>query len=112
MQSIYRKFSSFEELVNDFLTRDGIAIRCGDMDGTTYEVSYSDFAEMIISESFHVRAECSTVEVVRYEQTVDSLVDIFASLIRVFRRALTSLLIRLPKRPDASAKRSATNSAA
>ena len=81
MQSIYRKFSSFEELVNDFLTRDGIAIRCGDMDGTTYEVSYSDFAEMIISESFHVRAECSTVEVVRYEQTVDSLVDIFAHVI-------------------------------
>ena len=50
MQSIYRKFSSFEALVNDFMIRDGIAIRCGDMEGNTSEVSYKDFAEMIISE--------------------------------------------------------------
>ncbi|MBR2389910.1 MAG: acyl--CoA ligase, partial [Mogibacterium sp.] len=81
MYSICRKFSSFEELVNDFLTRDSIAIRCGDMEGNTSEVSYRDFAEMIISESFHVKAECSSVEVVRYEQTVDSLVDIFAHVL-------------------------------
>ena len=81
MYNIYRKFSSFEELVNDFLTRDGTAIRCGDMEGETSEVSYRDFGEMIISESFHVKAECSTVEVVRYEQTVDSLVDIFAHVL-------------------------------
>ena len=81
MYSIYRKFSSFEELVNDFLTRDGIAIRCGNMDGETYEVSYRDFADMIISESFLVKAECSSVEVVRYEQTVDTLVDIFAHVL-------------------------------
>ena len=81
MQSIYRKFPSFEALVNDFMTRDGIAIRCGDMEGNTSEVSYKDFAEMIISESFHVKAECSSVEVVRYEQTVDSLVDIFAHVL-------------------------------
>ena len=81
MYSIYRKFSSFEELVNDFLTRDSIAIRCGNMEGETYEVSYRDFGEMIISESFHVKAECSSVEVVRYEQTVDSLVDIFAHVL-------------------------------
>ena len=81
MYNIYRKFSSFEELVNDFLTRDGIAIRCGDMEGNTSEVSYRDFADMIISESFLVKAECSSVEVVRYEQTVDSLVDIFAHVL-------------------------------
>ena len=81
MYSIYRKFSSFEELVNDFLTRDSIAIRCGNMEGETSEVSYRDFGEMIISESFHVKAECSSVEVVRYEQTVDSLVDIFAHVL-------------------------------
>ena len=81
MQSIYRKFSSFEALVNDFMIRDGIAIRCGDMEGNTSEVSYKDFSEMIISESFHVKAECSSVEVVRYEQTVDSLVDIFAHVL-------------------------------
>lgn len=78
MYNIYRKYSSFEELVTDFLARDGIAIRCGNMEGETSEVSYRDFGEMIISESFHVKAECSSVEVVRYEQTVDSLVDIFA----------------------------------
>ncbi|MBQ6501733.1 MAG: acyl--CoA ligase [Mogibacterium sp.] len=81
MYSIYRKFSSFEELVNDFLARDGIAIRCGDMAGETSEVSYREFGEMIISESFLVKAECSSVEVVRYEQNVDSLVDIFAHVI-------------------------------
>ena len=81
MYNIYRKFSSFEELVNDFLARDSIAIRCGNMEGETCEVSYRDFGEMIISESFHVKAECSSVEVVRYEQTVDSLVDIFAHVL-------------------------------
>ena len=46
MYSIYRKFSSFEELVNDFLARDGIAIRCGNMEGETSEVSYRDFAHL------------------------------------------------------------------
>ena len=81
MYNIYRKFSSFEELVNDFLTRDSIAIRCGNLAGETSETSYREFAEMIISESFHVKAECSSVEVVRYEQTIDSLVDIFAHVL-------------------------------
>ena len=76
-----KRFSSFEELVNDFLSRDGIAIRWGDMDGATGEVSYKEFAEMITSEVFHVKAECSSVEVVRYEQNVTSLVDIFAHVI-------------------------------
>ena len=114
MYSIYRKFSSFEELVNDFLARDGIAIRCGNMEGETSEVSYRDFGEMIISESFHVRAECSSVEVVRYEQTVDSLVDILMlSLpIRVFRKVLTHTLPRQRKPQDISVKRRGTSSGA
>lgn len=77
----YKKYSSFEELITTFYSRDGIAIRCGDMEGATSKVSYKDLAEMIISESYHVKAECSSVEVVRYEQTVDSLVDIFAHVI-------------------------------
>ena len=64
MQSIYRKFSSFEALVNDFMIRDGIAIRCGDMEGNTSEVSYKDFAEMIISESFHVKAVLAGCDVI------------------------------------------------
>ena len=76
-----KQFSSFEELVNDFSSRSNIAIRCGDMDGKTSEVSYKDLSEMIISESFHVKAECSSVEVVRYEQNIESLVDIFAHVI-------------------------------
>jgi len=76
-----KRFSSFEELVSDFLSRDGTAIRWGDMDGVTGEVSYKEFAEMITSEVFHVKAECSSVEVVRYEQNVTSLVDIFAHVI-------------------------------
>lgn len=75
---MHKRYSSFEELVRDFAGREGIAIRCGDMDGMTSEVTYREFAEMIISETFHVKAECSSVEVVRYEQNVESLVDIFA----------------------------------
>ena len=77
----YKKYSSFEELVTAFLARDNVAIRCGDMDGVTSEVTYKEFAEMIISETYHVKAECSSVEVVRYEQNVESLVDIFAHVI-------------------------------
>ena len=103
MYNIYRKFSSFEELVNDFLTRDGIAIRCGDMEGETSEVSYRDFGEMIISESFHVKAECSTVEVVRYEQTVDSLVDIFAHVL-----AGCDVIIADPRVPEGFSEFAAT----
>ena len=103
MYNIYRKFSSFEELVNDFLTRDGTAIRCGDMEGETSEVSYRDFGEMIISESFHVKAECSTVEVVRYEQTVDSLVDIFAHVL-----AGCDVIIADPRVPEGFSEFAAT----
>ena len=95
MYSIHRKYSSFEELVTDFLARDGIAIRCGNMEGETSEVSYRDFGEMIISESFHVKAECSSVEVVRYEQTVDSLVDIFAYVL-----AGCDIIIADPRVPE------------
>lgn len=76
-----KQYASFEELVNSFYYRKGIAIRCGDMAGAVSETSYTEFAEMIISESFHVKAECSTVEVVRYEQNIESLVDIFAHVI-------------------------------
>ena len=74
-------FSSFEELINDFSSRDGIALRYGDMEGATGEISYKELGEMITSEVFHVKAACSSVEVVRYEQNVESLVDIFAHVI-------------------------------
>ena len=78
---MYKKYLSFEELVKDFAEREGTAIRCGDMEGNTSEISYKELSEMITSESFHVKAECSSVEVVRYEQNVESLVDIFAHVI-------------------------------
>lgn len=81
MTNTHRKYQSFEELINDFMLRDGIAICSCDTDGSVTEVSYKDFAEMIISESFHVKAACSTVEVIRYDQTVESIVDIFSHII-------------------------------
>ena len=78
---MYKKYQSFEELVRDFAVREGTAIMYAGGDGEIHHVSYRDLAEMIISESYHVKAECSAVEVVRYEQTVESLVDIFAHVI-------------------------------
>lgn len=81
MTKTHRKYQSFEELINDFKLRDGIAICSCDSEGSANEVSYKDFADMIISESFHVKAACSTVEVIRYDQTVESLVDIFSHII-------------------------------
>lgn len=78
---MYKKYQSFEELINAFMMRDGIAIRSCDTEGSVKEVSYKDLGEMIISESFHVKAACSTVEVVRYDQDVDSIVQIFAHII-------------------------------
>ena len=79
--NMYKKYQSFEELINDFLQRDGIALSCCDSDGNVLNVPYKELGEMIVSESFHVRAACSTVEVIRYEQNVDSIVDIFAHVI-------------------------------
>ena len=78
---MYRKFSSFEELVNDFLTRDGIALRYADEEDNLCEISYAELAEMIMSETLHIRAECSSVEVVLDEQSPETLVNIFAHVI-------------------------------
>ena len=75
---MYRKFSSFEELVNDFLSRDGIAVRYADEDNVIRDISYREFAKLILSEALHVKAECSSVEVIRDEQTPETLVNIFA----------------------------------
>ena len=75
---MYKKFSSFEELVNDMSSRDGIAIRYADEDDKIRDISYREFAEMIRSETIHVKAVCSSVEVIRDEQTPDTLVNVFA----------------------------------
>ncbi len=75
---MYKKYSSFEELVNDFSSRDGIALRYADEEDKISELSYVKLAEMIRSETFHVKAECSDVEVVLDEQSPETIVNIFA----------------------------------
>ena len=78
---MYRKFSSFEELVSDMSTRDGVAIRYAGEDDIVRDISYSGFAEMIREETLRVKAECSGVEVVIAEQTPDSIISIFSHVI-------------------------------
>ena len=73
-----KKFSSFEELVADFPSRSGVALRYADEDDVIHDISYADLAGMIISEMHHVKAECSNVEVLLDEGTPDSLISIFA----------------------------------
>lgn len=75
---MYRKFSSFEELVSDMSTRDGVAIRYAGENDIVRDISYSGFAEMIREETLRVKAECSGVEVIRDEQDPETLVNIFA----------------------------------
>ena len=78
---MHKKYSSFEELIKDFAEREGAAILYARDDCTISEVTYKKLADMIISESYHVKAACSSVEVIRYNQDVDSIVDIFAHVI-------------------------------
>lgn len=78
---MYKKFSSFEELVNDMSIRDGVAIRYAGEDDIVRDITYSEFAEMIREETLRVKAECSVVKVIRDEQDPDTLVNIFAHVI-------------------------------
>lgn len=78
---MYKKFSSFEELVNDMSIRDGVAIRYAGEDDIVRDISYSEFAEMIREETLRVKAECSGLKVIRDEQDPDTLVNIFAHVI-------------------------------
>lgn len=75
---MYRKYTSFEELVTEFYNRDGIAIRYADEDDVIHDVSYSELAKLIFDEVLHVRAECSAAEVITAEQNLDCVVSIFA----------------------------------
>lgn len=75
---MYKKFSTFEELVNDFMTRDGIAVRYADSSRNICEISYPELGRMIISEMHHVKAENSSVEVIYEDRTPDTIVNIFA----------------------------------
>ncbi len=78
---MYRKFSSFEELVTEMSSRDTAAIRCAGENGEIRDISYKELADMIRAELLHVKAQCSTVEVIRDEQTPETLVSIFAYVI-------------------------------
>ena len=75
---MYKKFSSFEELVNDRSIRDGVAIRYAGEDDIVRDISYSEFAEMIRAEALHVKSDRSAVEVIRDEQDPATLVNIFS----------------------------------
>jgi len=78
---MYKRFESFESLIDDFKERDSVAIRYETKDGEVRDISYKELGETISSEVLYVKAACSTVEVIRYELDPDSLVDIFAHVI-------------------------------
>ncbi|MBQ6315348.1 MAG: acyl--CoA ligase [Mogibacterium sp.] len=78
---MYRQFVSFEELVSDFRSRENTALRYADEEDNIHNISYPDLAEMIEAEAARVRAECSTVEVIYAEHTVQSVASIFAHVI-------------------------------
>jgi len=78
---MYRKFSSFEELVNDFSLRSGTALRYADENDTICDMSYADLGARIMSEALHLKAESSNVDVVIAGQTPDSIISIFAHVI-------------------------------
>lgn len=78
---MYRRFESFESLIDDFKARDSVAIRYETKDGEVRDISYKELGQTISSEVLHVKAACSTVEVIRYELDPESLVDIFAHVI-------------------------------
>lgn len=78
---MYKRFESFRSLVDDFLERDAPAIRYEAEGGEVRDISYKELGRMISSEVLHVKAACSTVEVIPYEMDPESLVDIFAHVI-------------------------------
>lgn len=78
---MYRKFSSFAELTDDFKSRDGIAVRCADEEDVIRDISYKELAEMILAEVPVVKAEPGGVKVIVDEQSPETLVSIFANVI-------------------------------
>ena len=97
-----RRFTSFEELVEDFRGRSGVALRYADEDDSIHDISWPELAERIISETCHVKAACSEVEVIRDEGTPESLIDIFAHVM-----AGCDIIIADPTVPDEYTERAA-----
>ena len=78
---MYKKYTSFKELTDDFVSRSGPAIiYCGN-DGVKHEISYAELADMINAEAAHIRAMCGFAEVVRADHSVETVVSILAHVI-------------------------------
>jgi long-subunit acyl-CoA synthetase (AMP-forming) len=92
---MYKKFSSFEELVSDFRNRDLIALRYADDEDKLHDITYAELAEMIFSETERIKAGHSDVEVVRDEQSPETIVSIFAHVM-----AGCDIIIADPMVPD------------
>lgn len=92
---MYKKYTSFSELTDDFSRRNKAAIIYADDDDVMHEVSYAELAEKIISEAAHVRAVCSIAEVVRAEHTIDTVVSIMAHVL-----AGADIIVADPMVPD------------
>ncbi len=104
---MYKKFSSFDELVSDFRNRDLIALRYADDEDAVHDISYAELAEMICSETDRIRAGHSEVEVVRDEQTPETIVSIFAHVM-----AGCDIIIADPMVPDDAVSRASAAAAA
>jgi long-subunit acyl-CoA synthetase (AMP-forming) len=92
---MYKKFSSFKELVSDFQKRDLIALRYADDEDNLHDITYAALAEMIFAETERIKAGHSDVEVVRDEQSPETIVSIFAHVM-----AGCDIIIADPMVPD------------
>ena len=92
---MYKKYSSFKELVSDFQKRDLIALRYADDEDNLHDITYAALAEMIFAETERIKAGHSDVEVVRDEQSPETIVSIFAHVM-----AGCDIIIADPMVPD------------
>ena len=104
---MYKKFSSFEELVLDFRRRDLIALRYADDADDIHDISYAELAEMIFSETERIKAKHGDVEVVRDEQSPETIVSIFAHVM-----AGCDIIMADPMVPDDAVSRASAAAAA
>ena len=104
---MYKKFSSFEELVLDFKKRDLIALKFADDEDNIHEISYAELAEMIISETERIKAKHGDIEVVRDEQSPETIVSIFAHVM-----AGCDIIMADPMVPDDAVSKASAAAAA
>lgn len=97
---MYKKFSSFEELVSDFRNRDLIALRYADDEDNLHDITYAELAEKIFAEAERIKAGHGDVEVVRDEQSPETIVSIFAHVM-----AGCDIIIADPMVPDDAVSR-------